>query len=77
MGVPTFDVGYTLATAGRGDHEVHKGRVVAFEKKTFLINTYGCDDNGDYENTLMAMFSMCGHSPFSQIKDIWCLYSVI
>jgi PII-like signaling protein len=29
MGVPTSEVGYTLATTGRGDHEVHKGHVVA------------------------------------------------
>jgi hypothetical protein len=29
MGVPTSEVGYTSATAGRGDHEVHKGHVVA------------------------------------------------
>jgi hypothetical protein len=33
MGVPTSEVGYTLATAGRGDHEVHKGHVVELEKK--------------------------------------------
>jgi hypothetical protein len=33
MGVPTLEVGYTSATTGRGDHEVHKGHVVAFEKK--------------------------------------------
>jgi hypothetical protein len=30
MGVPTSDVGYTSATTGRGDHEVHKGHVVSF-----------------------------------------------
>jgi hypothetical protein len=30
MGVPTSEVGYTSATTGRGDHEVHKGHVVAF-----------------------------------------------
>jgi hypothetical protein len=29
MGIPTSEVGYTSATAGRGDHEVHKGHVVA------------------------------------------------
>jgi hypothetical protein len=29
MGVPTSEVGYTSATAGRGDHEVHKGYMVA------------------------------------------------
>jgi hypothetical protein len=34
MGVPTSEVGYTSATAGRGDHEVHTGHLVALEKKT-------------------------------------------
>jgi hypothetical protein len=29
MGVPTSEVGYTSATTGRGDNEVHKGHVVA------------------------------------------------
>jgi hypothetical protein len=33
MGVPTLEVGYTSTTTGRGDHEVHKGHVVALEKK--------------------------------------------
>jgi hypothetical protein len=33
MGVPPSEVGYTSATTGRGDHEVHKGYVVALEKK--------------------------------------------
>jgi hypothetical protein len=33
MGVPAFEVGYTSATTGRGDHEVHKGHVVALEEK--------------------------------------------
>jgi hypothetical protein len=28
MGVPTSEVGYTSATTGRGDHEVHTGNVV-------------------------------------------------
>jgi hypothetical protein len=38
MGVPTSEVGYTSATTGRGDHEVHKGRVVALgEKKRKLL----------------------------------------
>jgi hypothetical protein len=31
MGVPTLEVGYTSATTGRGDHEVHKGHVMALE----------------------------------------------
>jgi hypothetical protein len=35
MGVPTSEIGYTSATAERGDHEVHKGHVVvALEKQT-------------------------------------------
>jgi hypothetical protein len=34
MGVPTSEVGYTSATTGRGDHEVHNGHEVALEKKT-------------------------------------------
>jgi hypothetical protein len=33
MGVPTSEVGYTSATTGRGDHEVHKGHAVALGKK--------------------------------------------
>jgi hypothetical protein len=35
MGVPTSEVGYTSATTGRGDNEVHKGNVVA--KKTHAV----------------------------------------
>jgi hypothetical protein len=40
MGVTTSEVGYTSATTGRGDHEVHKGHVVALgeEKKTLYNN---------------------------------------
>jgi hypothetical protein len=34
MGVPTSKVGYTLATTGRGVHEVHKGHVVVLGEKT-------------------------------------------
>jgi hypothetical protein len=39
MGVPSSEVGYTSATNGRGDHEVHKGHVVALAKicKNVLI----------------------------------------
>jgi hypothetical protein len=32
MGVPTSEVGYTSATTGRGDYEVHKRHVVALGK---------------------------------------------
>jgi hypothetical protein len=36
MGVPISEVGYTSATTGRGDHEVHKGHVVALERKNLV-----------------------------------------
>jgi hypothetical protein len=38
MGVPTSEVGYTSATTGRGDHEVHKGHVVALERKKIITD---------------------------------------
>jgi hypothetical protein len=34
MNVPISEVGYTSATTGKGDHEVHKGHVVALEEKS-------------------------------------------
>jgi len=39
MGVPTPEVGYTLAMPRREDHEVHKGHVVALDQKNknFLV----------------------------------------
>jgi thiamine pyrophosphokinase len=37
MGVPTLEVGYTSATTGRGDHEVHKGHVVALGNNNNII----------------------------------------
>jgi hypothetical protein len=49
MGVLNLEVCYTSATTGRGDHEVHKGHLVALgkEKKSqkgvsLLIRTVGC-----------------------------------
>ena len=36
MGVPTSEVGYTPAMPRREDHEVHKGHVVALEKKIYI-----------------------------------------
>jgi hypothetical protein len=35
MGIPTSEVGYTSAKTGRGDHEVHKGHVVALREIFF------------------------------------------
>jgi hypothetical protein len=40
MGVPTSEIGYTSATTGREDHEVHKGHVVAMGKKFILISKF-------------------------------------
>jgi hypothetical protein len=36
MGVPASEVGYFLATTGRGDHEVHKGHEVGEDKHIVL-----------------------------------------
>jgi hypothetical protein len=36
MGVLASEVGYTSATAGRGEHEVHKGHVMALGRKVFI-----------------------------------------
>ena len=49
MGVPTSEVGYTPAMPRREDHEVHKGHVVALEKKKiyrtviFPVVLYWCE----------------------------------
>jgi hypothetical protein len=42
MGVPASEVGYTSATTGRGDHEVHKGHVVALGEKKLINNANKC-----------------------------------
>ena len=39
MGVPTSEVGYTLAMPRREDHEVHKGHVVALGGKKKNVMT--------------------------------------
>jgi hypothetical protein len=46
MGVPISEVGYTSATTGTGDHEVHKGHVVALAKNF----------QADEENYIMGTF---------------------
>jgi hypothetical protein len=41
MGFQTLEVGHTSATTGRGDHEVHKGHVVALGgEKNFSLSMY-------------------------------------
>jgi hypothetical protein len=37
MGVPTSEFGYTSATTGRVDHEVHERHVVALDLKKVSI----------------------------------------
>jgi hypothetical protein len=37
MGVQTSEVGYTSATTGMGEHQVHKGHVVVLERKKTLL----------------------------------------
>jgi hypothetical protein len=44
MGVPASEVGYTLTTTGRGDHEVHKRRVVV----TTIVRRVGVIAKSDY-----------------------------
>jgi len=39
MGVPTSEVGYTSATARRGDHEISYEHVVALGEKKFFVNS--------------------------------------
>jgi hypothetical protein len=36
-GVPISEVGYTSATTGRGDHEVHKGHVVTLKFVSYFL----------------------------------------
>jgi hypothetical protein len=38
MGAPALEVGYTSATTGSGDHEVHKGHVVELERKQIAVS---------------------------------------
>jgi hypothetical protein len=59
MGVPTSEVGYTSVTAGRGDHEVNKGHVVALvKKKTFAI-FYDSPNQVFYAFLSYSVHSLC------------------
>ena len=52
MGVPTSEVGYTSATARRGEHESSYEHVVALEKKilTRVIETCITRSSPDYRH---------------------------
>ena len=47
MGVPTSEVGYTSATARRGDHESSYQHVVALEEKKNLWMSLSSDQSSD------------------------------
>jgi hypothetical protein len=48
MGVLTPEIGYTSATTRRGNHEVHKGHVVALgRRKITLFGLQGCNSTVD------------------------------
>jgi hypothetical protein len=62
MGIPTSEVGYTSATTGREDHEIHKGYVVALVKKNAIF--------------LLAV-TFCGLRDFENCRKMYYLFSVI
>jgi hypothetical protein len=57
MGFPTSEVGYTSATTGRGDHEVHKGHVVALKKIVITVSPQNdiCPHGSTYLMNSVAM----------------------
>ena len=56
MGVPTSEVGYTPAMPRREDHEVHKGHVVALEKKRKENKVYYVTSNLEKELYKLVAF---------------------
>jgi hypothetical protein len=58
MAVTNSEVGYISATTGRGDHEVHKGHVVALKKKHGYSNSklvvFGC-------HVILKFWTNAGH----------------
>jgi hypothetical protein len=62
MGVPTSEVGYTSATTGRGDHEVHDGHVVALDLKNMLDTCLFPTRNGTRVPFIPAYIDHCSTS---------------
>jgi len=67
MGVPTSEVGYTYATARRGDHESSYEHVVALERKKHFMQLF----KG------IALFPICIHThtclrAFPSKNELWC-----
>jgi hypothetical protein len=79
MGVPTSEVDYTSATTGRGDHEVHKGHVVALEIKTgFLTEVLAASCHYFYKNFTVHVHTQCGQNknlPNVQTCEPSCYHS--
>jgi hypothetical protein len=59
MGVPTSEVGYTSATTGRGDHEVHKGHVVGkkFPERTVPVTAHEVFKIGSLTKRISSIFA--------------------
>jgi hypothetical protein len=64
MGVPTSEVVYTSATNGRGDHEVHKGHVVALVKNCLIIVS-------DFAKSATFVFRV--EEAGFEVSSSWCL----
>ena len=62
MGVPTSEVGYTSATARRGDHESSYEHVVALEKKMF----------SNFFPKIVPLFRKCGKVWYSHNTRRMC-----
>jgi ribosomal protein L27 len=67
MDVPTLDVSYTSATTGRGDHEVHKGHVVALGEKNILLQKEIGYDKYDKPKNAQHIISLTAE-PFVRVR---------
>ena len=76
MGVPTSEVGYTPAMPRREGHEVHKGHVVALDKKKitglFSVHSHGLQNVKCHEKQIRIKFSkVLGEFQLSkEVKDM-------
>ena len=75
MGVSNSEVGYTPAMPRREDHEVHKGHVVALEKKKNILVTrkaeraLWCNKHKIRKRKKTSSFNHADHS-FDELKLI-------
>jgi hypothetical protein len=70
MGVPTSEVGYISATAGKGDHEVHKEHVVALGEKKVI---------SAYEPSAISrgFTKIMTHLPLLYLSEQWAIIRTI